>query len=255
MQTTFFISQTSFGAGLAYNFFSPHISNVRNLALYSSQALAFSSSPDLIVSRPYPSFFLANVDGGNVTVPTDQKATLYSSYFNVNVSTLAQLNSTTGSQNTTILDNILRPLKIERDDVELVYFGFEDFGFRNYPYRFDDTYKNISVCNDPSLPDNLVNRKGFIPACRRWYQDALKAAYEFDPSGLGHIVIGFPYYSASTKAPTITVSQAIVNGTQLKSVAAIDIKLAKFIDAFNKSNRILKNGFTFLMTSDGNVVT
>ncbi|KAJ1547452.1 hypothetical protein HK096_002862 [Nowakowskiella sp. JEL0078] len=245
------LEKTTFSATLTYNFFLPHILDVKNLAIYSSLVLA-NGSADLVISR---NFFKTQLDG-DVPKPSNQaEAALFSSYFNLNMSTLVELNAYSSSQNcsinSTVLDNVLRPLLLGREeDVESVYLGFEDFGLRDYPYRLDNSYKNVSVCSDNLLPPNLVNKTGYIPACRRWYQDAIKAVNKF---GFGYVVIGSPYFSTATNAPTITASQA-VNGTQQNTVAAIDIKLQKFINTFLKTYTF-PGGFTFLMSSNGDLVT
>ncbi|KAJ1563666.1 hypothetical protein HK096_011583, partial [Nowakowskiella sp. JEL0078] len=178
--------------------------------------------------------------------PLFDKEDLYSRYFDVDITTLSQLKSFGGSQNsTTILDNVFRPLKLDKDRVEFVYAGFEDFGFRDYPYRYSNSSTSddrvARRCEDPSLPDNLRGRVGYIPGCRKWYRDAKNSTVRSSEGLFGPVVVGSPYISTATDRVTITVSQAMYNGDNLLGVVGIDMDLMKFLASFTKHSKVLSN--------------
>ncbi|KAJ3120123.1 hypothetical protein HK098_004867 [Nowakowskiella sp. JEL0407] len=252
-QLASFNARRKLGAGLAHSFIASYLLDVQNMAGYAS--LALKGGPEFNVVSPYPSYFQGILDTDPPSPPA-YALDLYSSYFNLNVTTVAMLQTFGGSQNsTTILDNIMRPLKLDRPNTELLYFGFEDFGFRSYKYRylkeFENRFRREDFCrNFPNFP-----KYGYVPACRTWYQNAQAAAFGKIVRDVGPPVISAPYMSASVNKPIITVSQAFYNRGAPVGVAGLDLFLESFLDDFGKHGRILRTGFTFLMSSAGNLIT
>ncbi|KAJ3120121.1 hypothetical protein HK098_004865 [Nowakowskiella sp. JEL0407] len=252
----YFTTRTNFGASVAKSTLSTFQLDVQNLASYAK--LALKTGPEFTITRPYLSFFKSRLDDGDPPKPNPE--TLYSDYFIVNITTSSQLTTFTPALTTTILDNILRPLKLDRDLVELVYFGFEDLGFREYPYKYDTSeFRTELVCDkfDPSQPA-LFNRVGYIPGCRDWYRDARNASIGQGKviDSLGPVVLSTPYISATTQRVTITASQAVYADSRLIGVAAVDVQMSEFLEDFSRHSNISNtNGFTFIMSKKGNLVT
>lgn len=139
--------------------------------------------------------------------------------------------------------------------------GFEDFGFRRYPYLFNDVYsqqlRNKNVCNSSSTPSNLYGRSGFIPACRPWYQQAVSASMTSSmnngSNGLGPFQIAAPYTDLSTQRVITTASQAIFTSTGLLGVMGIDIDIEELNQALTKTP-VLTNGYMFMMDNNGTLI-
>ncbi|KAJ1547894.1 hypothetical protein HK096_009709 [Nowakowskiella sp. JEL0078] len=257
IQLSSFNARTQLGAGLAKSVLMGFLLDVQNLAQYTDTALKIN--PELTVLRPYPSFFRTVLDTAPPKPRTGLEA-FYSSYFNVDITSVNTLGTFNGSQNTTILDNIFRPLKLDKDGLELVYVGFVDHGMRSYPYKYDALttadYKVAHNCEDPTLPRDIWQRVGYIPACRTWYRDAMNASLGGKVvDNFGPVIIGSPYTSASTKRVTVTASQAIYDGNTMLGVVGVDVRMEKFLSDFSKHCTVLKKGFVFMMNSKGNLVT
>ncbi|RUS28656.1 hypothetical protein BC938DRAFT_481624 [Jimgerdemannia flammicorona] len=103
----------------------------------------------------------------------------------------------------------MRALAISKPSIQAIYAGFSDFGFRRYPYVFDDTSRTQTFCNESYIPAELQGKIGFIPACRSWYQEALMSASTVGVAdALGPAKFSLPFISAITKRVTTTTSQA-----------------------------------------------
>ncbi|KAJ3125946.1 hypothetical protein HK098_008026 [Nowakowskiella sp. JEL0407] len=243
IEMTTLSSESVLGAGLARSALSTFILDVKNLASYA--ALALKTGPEFNIVRPYPSYFASKLENDPPKPPQGQES-LYSEYFNINVTTSSQLTSFAAAQSNTILDNILRPLKIDKEVVENVYFGFEDFGFRLYPYSYDSsgTYSANNFCSGPNLPASVQGKTGFIPSCRSWYRDAVTQSIGNVNDNFGPVVIGTPYISAATNRATITASQAVYIDGRLIGVAAVDVRLDHFLADFSKHSKFLHSGDT-----------
>ncbi|RUS27293.1 hypothetical protein BC938DRAFT_483470 [Jimgerdemannia flammicorona] len=186
--------------------------------------------------------------------PTVNQQAFYSAYFNVNITTTAQLNaSTVTATKSTVLDNVMRALLINKASFQTIYAGFADFGFRRYPYLFDDAKRTQTVCNVPYAPSELQNKQGFIPACRLWYQEAVTAAApSVINNGLGPTKFS-TFVSSVTKSVAATTSQAFFTSAGLLGVMAIETDMVDVNAALARSP-VLNNGYTFMVDTNGTLI-
>ncbi|KAI8805859.1 hypothetical protein BJ742DRAFT_397545 [Cladochytrium replicatum] len=211
-----------------------------------------------VVSRPYPSFFSVQVDNVNPPIPDDKS--FYSAYFNRNITTAAQLTAAASgtSMNSTTLDIMMRALYVDKLTVTQVQLGFDDGGFRFFPYEFDAAatprYRTIRLCDDPTLPAEIRGLVGYVPACRTWYRSAIAAQNGPDADGVGSIALIPPYVGASSKRAKISIAQTIFQSSRVYGVASADINMQSFLQTFSRNSKILDNGYLFMMDSQGNLI-
>ncbi|RUS28657.1 hypothetical protein BC938DRAFT_481625, partial [Jimgerdemannia flammicorona] len=217
-----------------------HVDNI--LAFTYAVELFRSDMPNelpLNVTKPYASYFSTKIDSPLVDPPRPpgNQEKLYSAYFSVNVTTTTQLSAPTDTQSrSTVLDNVMRAVAINNPSIQEIYAGFSDFGFRRYPYIFDDTSRTQTFCNESYVPAELQGKIGFIPACCPWYQEALMSASTVGVvDALGPAKFSLPFIS-TTKRVTTTTSQAFFTQEGLKGVIAIEMDMEALSSALTESS-------------------
>ncbi|RUS33480.1 hypothetical protein BC938DRAFT_471467 [Jimgerdemannia flammicorona] len=208
-------------------------------------------------TKPYESYFTTEIDTPLVDPPRPpgNQEKLYSGYFSVNITTIAQLNASTENMSrSTILDNVMRALAIGKPSIQAIYAGFTDFGFRRYPYVFDDSRRTGTFCNVSFAPAELQQKVGFIPACRAWYQKALTSASAAGVVDvLGPAQFSPPFISAITKRVATTTSQALFTQAGLKGVIAIELEMDSLNSALTQTS-VLRNGYMFMVDLNGTLI-
>ncbi|WP_149095009.1 methyl-accepting chemotaxis protein [Paenibacillus terrae] len=102
-------------------------------------------------------------------------------------------------------------------ETESIYYGTKDGKFTTYPQK--------------ELPDN------YDPRVRPWYEESIKEQAK--------TVISAPYFSASSKQMTVTVSRATTDGS---GVIGIDLKVNGIKETLNKI-KVGREGYAILLDS------
>ncbi|KAI8805858.1 hypothetical protein BJ742DRAFT_397486 [Cladochytrium replicatum] len=251
-----FIARTSFKAAYVTSFVASSVVDVQMMGAFMA---GFARGDLGVVTRPYPSYFYVQVDNVNPPIPSDKS--FYSTYFNRNITTAAQLAAaaTGTSLNSTTLDIMMRALYVDQSIITQVQLGFEDGGFRFFPYEFDGsaspTYRTGRFCDDPALPADIRGAVGYLPACRAWYRSAIIASQNGpDADGVGPTVLIPPYVGASSNRAKISAAQTVFQSSRPFGVASADIDMQTFLQSFSRNSKILDNGYLFMMDSQGNLI-
>ncbi|KAJ3293618.1 hypothetical protein HDU76_007023, partial [Blyttiomyces sp. JEL0837] len=258
-----FKSRALASATFANTALNSYLVNTQIASLYIRDVLQLPGSAGTAIdtNKPYTSYFAAQVDNPPVDPPLPSVPTLYSSYYNNNITTTAQVLARQNNDITTVFDNAFRALAISHPTVQAIQAGFEDNGWRIYPLiyniaRFDPRTQNI--CNIPGVPADLVNVQGYVARCRSWYIAAKAASMGVGNTtsvGLGPLVLSTPYKSsASTGKVLVTGSQAFFGPNGMLGVLGLQVKIDD-LNAKVTQSPILSNGYVFMIDLSGDIVS
>ncbi|KAJ3278765.1 hypothetical protein HDU76_009747, partial [Blyttiomyces sp. JEL0837] len=258
-----FKSRALASATFANTALNSYIINTKIASWYIRDVLQLPGSAGTAINtnKSYISYFAAQVENPAVDPPLPSIPTLYSSYYNNNITTTAQVLARQNSDITTVFDNAFRALTINHPTVQAIQAGFEDNGWRTYPSVYNISQFNPrtqSICNIPGVPTELVNVQGYVARCRSWYIAAKAASMGVDNTtsiGLGPLVLSTPYKSsASTGKVSITGSQAFFGPNGMLGVLGLQVNIDDLNTKVTESP-ILLSGYVFMIDVNGDIVS
>jgi tetratricopeptide (TPR) repeat protein len=195
---------------------------------------------NLNITDPYDTYYgISSVDPRQV--PKDYlDNSIFSSTYKNGIVTMDQLYNTQYVNDTSIYDNVLRPIYKSSSLYEGVYVGFENGLFRRYPYALLNSYPTFAYT---CVADNLPT-VGYDPRCRIWYNIAKN-----DDS----IKYTTPYVDSLTSKVMITSSKRVMNNSQLVGIIGMDFSMNEIDITIVRS--ATPNYYTFMTDITGAMVS
>ncbi|KAJ3107856.1 hypothetical protein HDU96_007767 [Phlyctochytrium bullatum] len=250
--------------------FSSYLISTHVAATYIRDVLNLpGTTPDtrIVTNKAYPSYFAAQLGNPPVDPPLPPSSPIpgystYSAYYRTSIATLNDFTSFSATDNTTTFDNPFRAITLSNPATQVIQAGFEDNGWRVYPYTYDlkrfDPRTSAS-CSSPDAPSALAGYVGYNPRCRPWYTAAVAAGdVQRDASlasGLGPTVLSPPYVSRSfgNGGALITASQAFYDAKGVAGVVGLQIQVSTLNQQLTNST-VLTRGYMFIVDTNGYLV-
>ncbi|KAI8611471.1 hypothetical protein BC830DRAFT_653544 [Chytriomyces sp. MP71] len=163
----------------------------------------------------YNSFFAAQLDGNDPSLPSDPSR--YSAYYRNDILTLVDFQKTLPDP-ATVLDNVLRPATLNLKRIKNAQMGFADGGYRVFPLVYNLSNFNPRtqvVCNASYAPPQLA----------------------------GTIA---PYLGVINGDLQVSVSVALFKSSRLFGVFSLALSL-DYIASQLASTTIMSNGYIYVM--------
>jgi len=141
------------------------------------------------------------------------------------------------------MENVWRSIVKSNSKYVGLYIGYEDKLFRHLPYQNKDSFVTMEY---KCLREPQHFTIGYDPTCRSWYINSTLVP--------DTVFFTEPYEDASTGDVLISASHSVKDstGTFIGSVS-VDINMQNLSQTI-LSERILENGYSFLMNSDGDLI-
>lgn len=226
------------------NYLNEYFSLTENNINIAHDYIQCSANNTLNVIRNYKNYFSVNTFAHEIPQKDVNNYYFSSASFVKNINNINDLKNVDQYtlNDSTIYDNVMRAIFKSSNLYTTIYFGFEKNGFhRRYPYSDLTSFVSFtSTCYYNNQPIAT-----FDPRCREWY---VVAKYDND------IHYSSPYVNALSGDVSISASKRVMNGTNLLGVFGIDFSMNQ-IDEIVNSNNVMKNGYMFLMTKNGALIS